>query len=60
MYTNNERFNYYANDNFTQLEQMYHHLTDGYINMQKRLDKTLKENVKLKSFLDKNIHPFID
>jgi hypothetical protein len=28
--------------------------------MEKRLDKTLKENVKLKSLLDKNIHPFID
>jgi len=52
--------NYYANDNFTQLEQMYHHLSEGYINMEKRLDAILKENIKLRSQLNKNVHPFID
>ena len=55
--------NFLHNDNFNQLEIMYHQLHDGYKHIKEELKASLKENNKLKSILndyDKNINSFVD
>ena len=57
-----KQVNYYEVDNFNTLEILYQQLHDQYKNVEKRVIKTLDENMTLKSLYseNKNLHPFID